>query len=77
MSRKPRQMPDPRAPVPEGAQATTVFEVRVVGELTSGQRDVLTRSFIRTVTQVTGRQLQVIGYLQVCTPTETAEGAPA
>lgn len=70
MSRKPRQMPDPQAPIPEGSTIETVFEVRVEGDLNGALREVLTRAFIRTVVQITGRQVLVVGRQEIHTPAE-------
>jgi hypothetical protein len=67
---KPRQMPDPRPPVPPGATVTTVFEVRVVGDLNEPLRRVIARQLIRAVTQITGREVVVIGRQEVTTPQE-------
>lgn len=71
MSIKPHQI-DPRAPIPEGSTVETVFEVRVQADLGNALREVLTRSFIRAVTQITGRQVLVIGHQEVRTPPEEA-----
>ena len=68
------QMPDPRAAIPDGSTIETVFKVVVHGDLTNGQRDVLTRSFIRTVTQVTGRQVLVVAHQEIIGPENIVEG---
>lgn len=59
---------DPRAPIPEGSKVETVFEVRVQADLPNALRSVLTGAFIRTVREVAGRQVLVLGYQDITTP---------
>lgn len=69
MAVKPRQMPDP--PTPQDWTVETVFEVRVRGDLGGPLREVLARSFRRTVAQITGCQVLVVAR-QILTPPEGA-----
>jgi hypothetical protein len=56
---------DPRAPPPPGASVTTVFEVRVRGELDGALRAQLTGRLLQTASEMTGLLVVVIGSQEV------------